>query len=246
MIRLRYRACWPFMLLFVWLSGYWKIMTAIFVMMSLHEGAHALAALLLGYSLQGIDVCPFGFCARMEAMGYGSVYREMLILAAGPLMHLCYPMMFGLFASWGIISPSFCAYLIMMNRAVLLFNLLPILPLDGGRIASSLLHLLLPYAKAQRCSLLFSMAAILWVGVLGWMDNLAGVCTLVLLWIGEWLRWRQLLQDRLYFYRYRRQHPFHGRSCVHVHQDLYRMRKNYIREGSALLDEQSWLARFLG
>ena len=88
MIRLRFFAGWAIMLLFVWQSGYWKVLLAVFAMMSLHEVAHALCACLLGCPVSGFDIYPFGFCARMETMGYGSVYREMVILAVGPMMHL--------------------------------------------------------------------------------------------------------------------------------------------------------------
>ena len=130
MIRLRFFAGWAIMLLFVWQSGYWKVLLAVFAMMSLHEGAHALCACLLGCPVSGFDIYPFGFCARMETMGYGSVYREMVILAVGPMMHLLYPAILQLLAAGGAISVSFCEYLGMMNRSILLFNLLPILPLQ--------------------------------------------------------------------------------------------------------------------
>ena len=155
MIRLRFFAGWAIMLLFVWQSGYWKVLLAVFAMMSLHEGAHALCACLLGCPVSGFDIYPFGFCARMETMGYGSVYREMVILAVGPMMHLLYPAILHLLAAGGAISVSFCEYLGMMNRSILLFNLLPILPLDGGRLLSSLVHLSVPCWSLQVSSCLW-------------------------------------------------------------------------------------------
>lgn len=246
MIRLRFFAGWAIMLLFVWQSGYWKVLSAVFAMMSLHEGAHALCACLLGCPVSGFDIYPFGFCARMETMGYGSVYREMVILAVGPMMHLLYPAILHLLTAGGAISVSFCEYLGMMNRSILLFNLLPILPLDGGRLLSSLVHLCVPYARAQRLSLLVSACGIALVTLAGWMPGIAGTLTLLVLGVRTLRQRTQLSIDRLRFYRYRQAHPFYGRSCIHAHQDLYRMRTNYIREGSRVLSEAQWLRRFFG
>ena len=38
---------WAAMMLFTWFSGCWKVLLAIFLMMSLHEAAHCLAAMLV-------------------------------------------------------------------------------------------------------------------------------------------------------------------------------------------------------
>lgn len=243
MIRLRLLPCWGIVLLFVWISGYWKIFTAIFLMMSLHECAHMGMAHLCGYSFSHMDIFPFGFCAQIDAMGYGSVYRELLILLAGPCMHLFYPLLFDFLVSWGCISFAFCEYLLMLNRSILWFNLLPILPLDGGRIFSECFHLCLPYAKAQRLSLWFSLLMIFVVFVIGWMGNLIGWLTLFVLAIQIRNRLRCILQDRYHFYRYRYHHPFVGRPFLHEHQDLYRMRLNYIMENDRVIEEHVWLRR---
>ena len=243
MIRLRLLPCWGFVLLFVWLSGYWKIMSAIFLMMSIHECAHMIVAYICHYSCDHMDIYPFGFCAQISDIGYGSVYRELLIITAGPCMHLFYPFVFRFFMMHGWISVAFYGYLLMMNQSILFFNLLPILPLDGGRILSEFLHLFLPYAKAQRCASLLSLGTIMLVIICGWMADLIGWLTLMILTVCIQKRMQHLLQDRFRFYRYRYEHPFQGRKIVHHHQDLFRMRTNYIIEGNQMIDEHMWLKR---
>lgn len=241
MIRLRLPAVWLIVLLFSYCSGYWKILTAVFIMMSLHECAHVAAACAVGYRTEGIDVFPFGLCARISAVGHGNVYRELCILVAGPCVHLLYPLFIRLLISADMISKSFADYLIQMNCSMLFFNLLLILPLDGGRILSSLLHLLFPYALAQRITLIISFATIAVLPVSGYMANAAGWITLAVLLLQEIVRWQGQLEDRMEFYRYRLHHPYKGPVCIHDHHDLYRMRTNYLHFGNKNVPEKEWL-----
>lgn len=241
MIRLRLPIVWLIVLLFSYCSGYWKILTAVFVMMSLHECAHVAAACAVGYKTEGIDVFPFGFCAKISSVGHGNVYRELLILLAGPSVHLLYPLFISLLMSADVISKPFADYLIQMNFSMLFFNLLLILPLDGGRILSSLLHLFFPYALAQRITLIISFNAIAVLLFSGYMANAAGWITLVILLLQEIARWQGQLEDRLEFYRYRLHHPYSGPICIHDRHDLYRMRTNYLRFGNKTIQEKEWL-----
>ncbi|MEI3146925.1 MAG: site-2 protease family protein [Merdibacter sp.] len=76
------------------------------------------------------------------------------------MMHLLFPFPASAMASCSLISVSFAGYLMEINQAMLLFNLLPVVPLDGGRIMQTLFHLWLPYAEAQRLGVLCSFAAL--------------------------------------------------------------------------------------
>ena len=90
-----------------------------------HETGHILAVLLLGGSVQRIDIGPFG--AKIHAVGIEG-FREALCALAGPV-------------------GSFLCLLLIRKLPVLglcalvqgCFNLLPVYPLDGGRVLSCLL-----------------------------------------------------------------------------------------------------------
>ncbi len=98
--------------------------------------------------------------------------RDMLwVAAAGPavnlVMALLWALLFGLaaghgpFASDGLASMSFIG--VSINVALMVLNLLPILPLDGGRIAVSLLphSLAVPFARTERFGFIIVLALLL-------------------------------------------------------------------------------------
>ena len=102
--------------------------------LSLHEGAHAIMAKSLGCRVERIELQPFGFVARMErAFGWDAL----AIAAAGPLFSLLAAM--GCAAVNARIALPFIQRFGEANLSIALVNLLPALPLDGGRMLRSVL-----------------------------------------------------------------------------------------------------------
>lgn len=120
--------------LYVLLSGAWRTALAGFLSICLHEGAHALAATLLGQPPQEIELSPMGAVMRLEDEERLAPLRRFVMLAAGPAMSalLCVLAMRLTAAGW--LSQSSGRALFLANAAILMVNLLPALPLDGGRL----------------------------------------------------------------------------------------------------------------
>jgi Zn-dependent protease len=102
----------------------------------LHELGHAVQATRDGMTIDGITLWLFGGVARFTGM-FPTAGAEFRIAAAGPLVSLALGAGFlGITRIPGLPEPidGVCAYLGVTNILLLLFNLLPALPLDGGRI----------------------------------------------------------------------------------------------------------------
>lgn len=102
-----------------------------------HELAHARVARRLGYALNEIRLMPYGAALCMNADV--TPKHEILIAAAGPLINLFLGLLFA--AMWWLIPTSyaFTEQFCLCNMYVGIFNLLPVYPLDGGRITYALL-----------------------------------------------------------------------------------------------------------
>lgn len=104
----------------------------------LHEAGHALAARACGARLTRVELTPFGGVADYDGAGL-SPAREALTALGGPLASLT-----GL--ALGMRAPAFAA----MNAALLAVNLLPALPLDGGRALRAALYPRIGRARSTR------------------------------------------------------------------------------------------------
>lgn len=114
---------------------------ALAVALTVHEGAHLLAARCLGVGVSRLRLTPFGGAMTMDNPYAISPCRLMAVAAVGPLSNIMALLTAGALAHWGMLSPGFSLAFIQTNLVLSAFNLLPALPLDGGRIAYALLSL---------------------------------------------------------------------------------------------------------
>lgn len=106
-----------------------------------HELGHAFQAQREGMEIEGITLWLFGGVARFKGM-FPSAGAEFRIAVAGPLVSLAIGLAFTLLAfaaGLPLAVDGVAAWLGYINLALLVFNLLPALPLDGGRVLRSLL-----------------------------------------------------------------------------------------------------------
>lgn len=113
----------------------------------LHELAHALTASLMGSPPFAIELTPLGAVMRLEDDEKLPSFQRLLMLLSGPLLTLllCCTAL-NLSSKTSLI---FSRQLFLCNLSILTLNLLPVLPLDGGRILSLLLRKLLPARKVN-------------------------------------------------------------------------------------------------
>jgi Zn-dependent protease/CBS domain-containing protein len=101
-----------------------------------HELGHALQARREGMEIEGITLWLFGGVAKFKGE-FPSAGAEFRIAVAGPLVSLVLGVAFVLIAWLGglpEVADAVSAWLGYINLTLLVFNLLPALPLDGGRI----------------------------------------------------------------------------------------------------------------
>jgi Zn-dependent protease len=106
-----------------------------FASLLLHELGHARQARREGMQVDGITLWLFGGVSQFTAR-FPSAGAEFRIAVAGPLVSLVLGLGFMLIALAGLPSAvdGVAAWLGYINLALLVFNLIPALPLDGGRV----------------------------------------------------------------------------------------------------------------
>lgn len=157
--------------------------------LAVHEGAHALAARGTGEPFSQLTLTPFGGVMTYAAgSSPAKGLRGMLVAAAGPAGNYLF---IGLIGAVGGRFPALegmMRQLVMANAAMMLLNLFPALPLDGGRIVFCAAY------YAMGISSLLRVLTALGVALGGMLLLLSaygiaklGVCNLSLLIVGGYL-----------------------------------------------------------
>lgn len=129
---------WIFPIIFASVSGgYSHLFFAAYLSAALHELAHIVCAHFLKIGIDRINIYPFGISARLKSTYIQSAEKEFLVAISGPF---CSLILFWLFSSIYVLQKqSLLLYLADTNLALCIINLIPSLPLDGGRMLKALL-----------------------------------------------------------------------------------------------------------
>jgi Zn-dependent protease/CBS domain-containing protein len=159
------------------------VIVALFVCVVLHEYGHSLVAQRLGIEILDITLLPIGGVARLKSLPERP-WDEVKIAIAGPLVNVVLAPIFFAIAlllgagpldtanilQGGNSLGQIFAYLGLINVSLVVFNLIPAFPLDGGRVLRGLLATRLGAVRATDISAAigqFLAAAFFLIGLLG-------------------------------------------------------------------------------
>lgn len=165
----------------------------VFASILAHEFGHALTARRYGIATRGITLLPIGGVARLDRLP-SKPQQELAIAIAGPLVSLAIGLalylvlrLLGTPAVVGDIASSgggFLARVMWVNVAVVLFNLLPAFPMDGGRVLRAALAIKLGAVRATTIAARVGRAFALLFGIIGLFTNPFLVFIAFFVWLG--------------------------------------------------------------
>jgi Zn-dependent protease/CBS domain-containing protein len=205
-IELRVHATFLILLAWAALSGYQAARTAagalsgivfilaLFASVVLHELGHALVARRFGVPTRDITLLPIGGVARLESIPK-EPRQELQVAAAGPAVTFAIAaLIFGALRllSIPISAPGnvlttgtgLLSQLLWANVTLLLFNLLPAFPMDGGRMFRAILALRWDYVRATDVAAQVGKGFALLFGVVGLFYNPFLVLIALFVWMG--------------------------------------------------------------
>jgi len=141
------------------------ILMSVFICVTMHEYGHALMARRYGVITEDIILSPIGGVARLRSLPE-KPWHEFLVAVAGPLVNVVILILLGIviFGSYqstfltmssetlseGSFLLRYLVVMSMINLTLVLFNMIPAFPMDGGRVLRALLAMKLGKLKATK------------------------------------------------------------------------------------------------
>lgn len=213
----------PFFLLtaiIILFTGYFKEFIYITIIIFVHELGHISVALFFKWKIEKVVILPFGGITIFDEYLNKSILEEFLILIAGPIFQIIFVNIINIFLE----SEQFYNYHLML----LIFNLFPIIPLDGSKLINLITDLFLPYKNSLVISIIISFisATFLFIYIV-YRFNLILFLSLIFLIIKNILEYRNYKYkvNAFLFERYRYQFNLKKYSYING-LDIYKLRRN--------------------
>jgi stage IV sporulation protein FB len=199
-----------------------------------HELGHYLTAKMFNWNIERIDIYPLGGITRFNDKINKNAFEELLVTIMGPVFQI---LLTFLFVYFKLDNDVF-----NFSKVLLMFNLLPIVPLDGSKIISIIVYMLKPYKKVLE--LLIEISYITFLLVLYYM--IIEKLSLFIIFVFILLIFK-IEEERCniicYFNKFLIErclgnYLFKRSIIIHKIEDMYKYRNNYIVRNNVIIGEK--------
>ncbi len=211
------------------------------IIVLVHELGHFLCAVFLHVPVDKICLYPFGGISKFQNKINIPLKSEFLILIMGPLTQVIFMLLMK-----DCLPFQYQEMFLIYNRNILVFNLLPIYPLDGGKLINILFSYHFSYRKSFSLSLIFSLFLVFSLFLIFFKDmklNIFLLLCLLIFKIYEEYRKRYYYQEKFLLERYLDQNNFKKRCSVEKIEEFKRDYQHVIKGNHRYYTEKEALEK---
>lgn len=152
------------------LSGYITNLIIFTIIIIVHELGHYLMAKLNKFKIDKIIIYPYGGVTRINTNINENINKELSVAIAGIIMQIILYILIYYLYKYNYIREYIFLLFSKYNRNIMLFNILPIIPLDGSKVLNLLLYKFIPYKTSNIMMILISLLIIIFLVVINYYE----------------------------------------------------------------------------
>ena len=156
--------CYIVALIYI-ITGMFRPFFWITTLIIMHEMGHVLAGLLFKWNIEKVTIMPVGGITIFKESLNRPIFEELIIAIMGPIFQIIFYLFIKDYVNY--------SWFYSANLALLIFNLVPVIPLDGSKILHCITDMLFSYKKSHKIILWISIFVLCIGGIICyWMNNL--------------------------------------------------------------------------
>ena len=229
------------------LTGHFINLIVFTSLIIIHELGHYITSIIFKYKVDKIIIYPYGGVTKLNTIINTNITKDLLVAVSGIIFQTLYFIIIFFLYKNNIIREYTYNLFLLYHKSMLIFNLLPILPLDGGKILNLILSKIISFNLSNKLTIYISLITIiiflqsntyqknysllLTIGVL--LQNIYKFYTNI-----NYIYNRFLLERYLYNFTYKR---------TKLNKDKNKMYKNRIhlfKKDKKIISEKVYLSNF--
>ena len=205
--------------LFIFVSiGYFRFLIYFMVLIIVHELGHIIISLLFNWNIDKIIILPFGGLTKYNEMINRPLIEEFLIAISGIIFQFLFYLSVKDFIDY--------EYFSFINYFIILFNLIPIYPLDGSKILNIFFNIITSFKNSLSLTIIISYIFIIIFSLLFFNINkiIAFVLIFLMLEVNKLYKERKDLFNKFLLERYLNEFKFKKKKTIN---NVDKMKKDY-------------------
>jgi len=198
--------------------GYFRFITHFMLLIIIHELGHILVSLFFKWNIEKIIILPFGGLTKYNEIINRPLREEFLIAIAGIIFQIIFYLLINEYIDY--------KYFSVINYFIILFNLLPIYPLDGSKILNIFFNIITSYKNSLLLTIIISYIFIIIFTILFFNVNkiIAFVLIFLMLEVKKLYKERKELFNKFLLERYLNEFDFKKKKTIN---SVDKMKKDY-------------------
>lgn len=232
------------------LTGYFSNLIIFTSIVLIHEFGHYFVAKLNHLNPQKIIIYPFGGITKMNNLINTKIFKDLMVAIAGIAFQSLYYLVIMLMYRQNLIREYIFNLYTTYHYSILLFNLLPIHPLDGSIILNLILSKYLPYKLTLKLNIIISIVTaiiVLYINYYKFNYTTILIISIIVDNIVKYTKNIDYLFNRFLLERYLHKIPLKQHKMIDKLDDMYKEKYHTFKENNTYLTEkQVLMCRFRG
>ena len=228
------------------ITGYFPNLIIFTSLILIHECGHCLTAIYHKIKIEKIIIYPYGGLVKMNNPINTDINIELSIAIAGILFQTLYYFIILFLFYQGIIREYIFNLFTTYHTNILIFNILPIYPLDGSKIVNLLLSKILPYNTANKLNIIISIITLLFIIIINYSYFNYTTILIIAIIINNLVEYHHQLKylfNKFLLERYLYHIIYKKTKKINKLTDMYKEKTHFLKENNIYITEKQALSR---
>ena len=227
------------------LTGYFSNLIIFTSIIIIHELGHYTVAKLNKLNVEKITIYPYGGLVKMNNLVNTNINKELNVAISGILFQSFYYLIIILLHKEGIIREYIFNLFNTYNTSILLFNILPIHPLDGSKILNLLLSKIVPYNLANKLNIIVSIITLITMVLINYYNFNYTTILIIGVIIDNLTKYYQQLKyvyNKFLLERYIYKITYNKTKKINKIENMYKEKYHILKENNTYITEKQALS----